>query len=149
MQSSGLGEYKHSDWMYPYSNNTIRIHYLYRIFDDSNNPNWMPSSEWKKMSRRKFGKMGGRFSIVSDQMAASNGGITTMDAGWAHKKHWEINVGFADGHVETHKATKDIAVTIPVSFGNDGAKTNSYVWRMFRCFDAEDFSDVAKRATWP
>ena len=43
---------------------------------------------------------------------------------------------------------KDIAVSIPVSFAGDQAKTNSYIWRMFRCFETGDFTHVATRTTW-
>ena len=146
-ESQGAGKYNPSDWWFPYGSGIVRIHYLYRIFDDSNNPAFMPSTEWKKLSRVKLGKMKGRFSLVSDQMGVRNG--KPQNAGWSHLKGWVINVGFADSHVESIQATKDIAVTIPVGFGGDQAKTNSYVWRMFRCFDAQDFSDVANRTAWP
>jgi prepilin-type N-terminal cleavage/methylation domain-containing protein/prepilin-type processing-associated H-X9-DG protein len=135
--------YDYKRWIPPYPTSGItRINYAYRLIDDSS-AGYLTAAEKGTLARAKLGKLKGRFSLVADLMGLRGQPL----AGWSHARAWEINVGFADGHAETIKATKQIAL-LPKTFTGTGQES-SYIWRMFRCFDREDLTEMTTKTTWP
>jgi hypothetical protein len=161
----GKSEYRGKDWIEPYANKIDNLGYLYRYFGEDDGKGYIPGPEQRTLRNLRLGRLthtqydsvtfSGKVTAISKIMALTcdlmgTRGLSSPLADWAHDNPWGACVGYSDGHADFVAVEKKIAL-IPqngVLSGQwdpaDQSKAMEYIWRMFRAYDINDFTDVKK-----